>query len=384
MNTWITLCCIIGLITICYIVYPKIFPTTHAFWDQQPVIRSLTSKSSQQFSTSLIITDRKQFPKPTTNHNYQVYYFDIKAKRESIDLQRFWNAHFIKGYQYTIPFLQWSLPIINDGNICLRQGTTIIGTISTRQYSLVMGDDTRAIGYVDYLAIHKKYRNQRLAPILISETVARYPNQDRMSFVFRIEDNPLPFLPLLEYRYYVYSLEQLSNPISLFTPSQGLTALTKSDLKDAWNFYQQESQIYPFRVDLSLDEFERWFLPRPGVVYTYIKRNNGEITSIVSGFKCKVVNKSFFLTSQSVTIMEISLILSKPNILAMTGGIISDMYGFLKITEQIGVDYVVAPNTGPNKSFLKVLGFTPGKRCYLQLYNLSFNQQLAPGDVLFF
>lgn len=384
MKLWIIVGLVVLLVILVWIVYPKIFPRVHIYWDQQPVIRKFDSTNSTEFGTDLIITHPKKLPPPQINNKYQVYHFDINSKRESTELRDFWNQHFIKGYRYTLPFLHWSLPIETEGNLCIRDGMQIIGTISTRQYSIVMGDITRTVGYVDYLSIHKNYRNNRLAPLLISETVARYPGTNRMSFIFRIEEKPLPFLAIVKYRYYVYDLTGISQTRHLLDDSNNLHPLTESELTEAWKFYQHESRDYLFRIDLSLDEFRRWFLPIDGIVYTYIRRQRGTIISLVSGFKCEVVNESFIVNGDPVPVMEITMILSKRSVIHPTGTIVSDIRDFLKISKKIGTTYVVAPNTGPNNTFIKVLGFVPGKRCYLQLYNLSFTRSLQPEEVLFF
>lgn len=367
-----------------YYLYRRWYPVKHGYWDQQPVQREFPVSSSGQLVTNLIHADNSQLPKPQSNPNFSIYHFDINSPREGPELLAFWNQHFIKGYRYTLPFLRWSLPTDNRGNLCLRKGRQLIGTISTRDYRLSIAGQEYQIGYVDYLAVHQDYRNQRLAPLLISETVSRYPDKTRNSFIFRIESRPLPFQYLVKFRYYACPIVGNTTLGGLVKPSGSLVELTEEYLISAWEFYQRESVTYKLHVMCTQSDFRRWFLPRDGVVHTYIRITHGQVTTLISGFYCEIINDSWLASGNAISVMEITVALSKPTVLQAIGTLIPDMAQFLQISERLQAGYVVAANTGLNRSFIDTLGFSGGKSCYLQLYNISFTQLLNPSQVLFF
>ena len=70
-----------------------------------------------------------------------------------------------------------------------------------------------------YLYI-KFARNKNYAPILISHTVKESTDKDFKTFIFKKEDNPLPFNYICKCKYYVYNIPNNimnNNPTNVYS-----------------------------------------------------------------------------------------------------------------------------------------------------------------------
>lgn len=356
-----------AVVIVILVIYYKLSqkPKVHHYWDKQPVSRNFSSlgKISKTRLPSNIIP-----PFQTVNFNI------LNPKTEKL-IKNFIDHHFLKGYQYSLPFLRWSMPNNNTDTIGLvtkpqsTPGYQLVGTISSKMVTMVINGQTHDIGYVDYLAVHQDYRGHRLATALISKVVETY---HREIFLFKIEDKPLPFDVVCKFRYYVYPITQ-ENPEQI-TGETNWTALTNQTLDLAYQYYQQKSSQFRYYQSYTRDQFKKWFLPDNNVVSSFIMLEKGQIIGFTSFFSLKM--KSGFLNQrhQNSRIAELLVFLS------------NDITQHLKqLLPQLfyqKIDYFVATNLGKNKVFIDRLPFIPGKRCYLQMYNYGTGRSYDPSEIL--
>lgn len=159
---------------------------------------------------------------------------------------------------------------------------------------------------INFLCVHKKLRSKRVAPVLIREITRRVNAHGIFQAVYTA-GVVLP-KPISTCRYWHRSLNPkklietrfshltrnmtLQRTIKLFklpteTKCDSLRTLTKADVPEARKLlanYLKKFKLYPVLDD---EEFEHWFMPRKGIIDTYVVEKKGVITG-----KFKFVNVS--------------------------------------------------------------------------------------------
>jgi hypothetical protein len=350
--------------------YKRFFPQKHAFWDKQPV--------SRNYSQGGLLTNKRlpEVPMPQlVSHN-----IDISNLEQRLRVTEFLNNHFIRGYQYTPEFISWAFSNQNHDNLSFLdpRDRRLVGTIAGKSIDLVVSGQREAMSYIDYLAVHRKYRSRRIATGLISRMTANNPHT---KFIFKIESQPLPFDHVCRFRYYSYhlkgSIAQQELPRQESMEPHPLHPLTEKDLPDAYRYYTEQSHAFSLSAQYTQETFRRWFYPRKDIVYTFVRRDgNGQITCLASFFMCNFVMTSFWgSSSKPIPMGELMFLVGDNKV--------SDAKLLLKEAQRLGCEYFVCPNTGKNTVFIDRLTFYAGKQCYLQFYNYGTTREFHPSEVLF-
>ena len=227
------------------------------------------------------------------------------------------------------------------------------------------------MGYVDYLAVHKSYRGKRLATALISKVVETYPLE---TFLFKIEDTPLPFDAVCKFRYYVYSIKSTNDYRQLIDGNSVWMPLTDKYLELVYQYYGVECKKFSYHQTYTKESFRAWFSPVDRILYSYVKIKNGEVIGFASYFCIHMKDGFLTFNKQSARIAELLVFLSDD--------ITNDLKQLLQLVGTHGIDYFVVTNLGKNKIFIDRLEFIPAKRCYLQMYNYGTRRPIDPSDVL--
>lgn len=361
----------IVIIIIAFIILKRVYryfrPKRHSFWGKQPVSRDSTQKG-------VISTTRLPAVPPTDPHLH-VYHMPIDTTRSRSSLGAFLKSNFIKGYIYTPDFLAWALGNSHRGKdytFAIRKQSeplAIIGSISVKDFSVVLDGNRQRMGYVDYLAVHSDYRKQGLAPCLISKVVESTPID---TFLFKIEDTPLPFESTCTFQYYSYFHDM--NPPTYQLPSHlKCVHLGEGHLEEALDYLTRRSQGYALYAEYTLDEFRYWFLPRPGVLATYITidSSTGDVVGLFSYF---LFHTEVSFNSTPLAMAEVSLFLAED------ASVVGKQLILASYRDRI--DCLVCPNIGMNTEFLNELPFIPNKSCHIQLYNYGMGRSLEANEVL--
>lgn len=375
MSFWqnIPLPIILAAIAVVYLLakylVKKWIPQTHRFWDKQPVSRSYSKQG-------VLVTQKLP---PINTPPFTAIHLDPVQTQSCEKLTTFLNKHFIRGYRYTPEFIQWAFSHTPADNTCLVNPTNqkIVGTISGKDMDISIMGKRQVMTYVDYLAVDKSLRGKRLATGLISRLTS---STRRSSCIFKVESEPLPFDYVCRFRYYSYHLNSSNSFTELATsntPRHPIHPLRERDIPDAYRFYLEQSQAFTLSGQYTQNDFQRWFLPRNNLVYTFIRRNSdGVLTFLASFFRCDFVMESFWGSqSKPIPMAELLFLLSEDKL--------TDAKELLREAKKTGCEYFVCPNTGKNTVFMDRLSFYGGKSCYLQLYNYGTTRELHPSEVLF-
>lgn len=339
----------IVILFIIYLIVKTYLNKTHSYWDKQPV--------STTYKKSGLITDRKQ--PPIKNNNYILKeYTEIELPHIITHL----NKHFIREYSYSNEYIKWYFAHSQNMTLCLlKRNLSLIGTISSIHITLSLDNKKLGLGYVDFLAINKDYRNKRLAPLLISNLIDK---SNEKIFIFKIEQTPLPFNHILKFRYYGYlippNLKYLNN----------FNEINRTNITRVFQFYKTNSIKFILKQTYSFDEFNYWFIPRQGVINSLILQRNNNIICFISYIisKFKIDDQSENLTAEIICILS--------------DDIINHIQYLINYLSNLGFRYIVITNTANNQAIISNFNFFPGKITYLHMYNYNYHRILKPNEVL--
>lgn len=195
---------IIFIVIISIIIYKlKYYKPVNKFWSKQPVMRcysynlgpigirpniNIIYPSHISISHNTDILTCYNFVKD----NFSPYY--------NIDFNKF-NYH-------------WNNPQSCKFTL-LHNNSYIIGFILCYPVNIIAFDNLIRFYYVDYLCIHRDFRNNNLASLLISELLMSFSNTQ--PFLFKKDTKQLPFLPFYTSHYYYKSLYFKYNTPSNYT-----------------------------------------------------------------------------------------------------------------------------------------------------------------------
>jgi glycylpeptide N-tetradecanoyltransferase len=275
------------------------------------------------------------------------------------------NDHMFR-FGYPIPFLQWALKPPgwrSEWLIGVRatQSKRLLAFISAVPARIRVNRDTMPMVEINFLCVHKKLRSQKLAPVLILE-VTRRVNLTGVYQAVYTAGVELP-KPVAKCRYWHRSL----NPKKLIevgfsglkrgytmaktikeyelpkAPTMaGLRPLEPRDVPQARALVSSElAEAKLTAVFDSDDEFAHWFLPRDGIIYSYVLEREGKLTDFLSFYNLpstilrhpehKVLNAAYAYYFANTTVTKEIL-----------------TYNALILAKETGHDVFNALNLGPN------------------------------------
>jgi len=283
-------------------------------------------------------------------------------------------------------FLRWALKpphYIKTWHIGVRVKASkkLVGFITGVPAIIRVEDKPIRLAEINFLCVHKRLRDKRLAPVLIKEVTRRVHLEGMFQAVYTA-GVVLP-KPIAQCRYYHRSLNPkkliavgfsqlgarmtMSRVIKLYhLPEQpvtkGIRILEAKDVPKATALLSNYLKKYRFSATFNEDEFAHWFLPRENIINSYVVEDpvSHEITDLVSfytlpstilnnpQYKTLKAAYSFYNASSKTPLIQLmndALILAKSN----------------------GYDVFNCLNIFDNETFLKELKFGEGDGC-LQYY----------------
>lgn len=334
------------------IVYFNYKSKSHPFWDKQNVDRNHKKIG--------IISLKK--PILTINKNYTIKNLD------NFELFRlFINQHFIKGYQYNKSFIDWYLFKSNIFGLYFQD--KLIGTIVSKNINLKIIDNNYNCGYVDFLSIMKKYRNQYLAPILISHTINYYSGNQ--IFIFKKEDKPLPYKYLSKFNYFIKEIDKNPNNLLINIENCNKNNFIHLDknCKDIELIYKKYLEIATkYKIYLNFINsscFNNYFTSNNSI-FTFYQKKEKEILNIYSFYLTKLV-----INNKTYNILEI-IFFYLPNFM-------NHLSYYLK---KFNISYISIAGLGNYKKITDKYDFSIGKTCFLHLYNFGIKDSYNPTKIL--
>eukprot|EP00299_Pterocystis_sp_00344_P012008 c5700_g1_i1.p1 GENE.c5700_g1_i1~~c5700_g1_i1.p1 ORF type:complete len:387 (-),score=94.34 c5700_g1_i1:46-1206(-) len=287
----------------------------HRFWKTQPVPQSAEDLKNLGLDQIGPIEVKNVEDIRTTPYQLPDGFLwsdvNINNEAELSELYQFLNANYVEDsdamfrFDYSKEFLRWALqpPHMRPEyliGVRLATNSKLFGFISAIPATLDIYHSPRPLVEINFLCVHKKLREKRLAPVLIRE-VTRRCNINGIFQAVYTGGSVVP-TPVVGCRYYHRNLntkklveirftslnqrQTLARAIKLYrlpeTPRVPLEPLTEADTEEAMALvmnYLQKFQLHPV---FTREEFAHWFLPRQDVISSYVVKTNGKITDLVS------------------------------------------------------------------------------------------------------
>jgi len=278
------------------------------FWDTQPVLKlSEEAKKIGPIEVKKLEDVRKE---PYDLHpEFEWYEIDQANDEEMQEIYTLLEQNYVEDddamfrFAYPIEFLRWALTPPNwkkVWHLAVRTKKTkkFVAFISAipGKFELRKAGVVKQLNMVEinFLCVHKKLRSKRLAPQLIREITRRVNLTDCWQAIYTA--GVLIPKPISTTRYYHRSLnpskliaigfsripkrfERFKNPLEMTeryyklpdTPQiPGFREMKKSDVGQVLNQLQKFLRQFSIAPQFTKQEFIHWFLPRDGVINSYV------------------------------------------------------------------------------------------------------------------
>lgn len=347
-NIFFLLCIILFTI----IIYYSKLNNRHLFWNEtQPIYDVLHDERIIKNVKELKVVD------PLKGMNM------IKFDKNNIDIFiRFINKHFDQSVIYTNDYIHF-----NCGNNSILFGiekdNILIGTISGKYTSIIVNKKKYKSIYVDYLCIHKEYRDCHYAPILISIIIKHMKTYNYPTAFYRLDSMKHHFKHFYESYYYYYKLIQYDSNKSEEKKANNyhITSFIL-DINDMgmihrlYSFYLENISL--FQIYENITEKEFYFKIKNKISTTIIFTENDNIVGFIT-----YLNTTYNIFENRSPVIEIYYFIFSNN--KYSDDII---YLFLKQIPST-FEYLYLLNNFYNNKLVNYLKMSKTDISYFYLYN---------------
>ncbi|XP_064648041.1 glycylpeptide N-tetradecanoyltransferase 2-like [Lineus longissimus] len=285
----------------------------YEFWDTQPV-----PKLHEKITSNEEIEEDK----PQDEVRQEEYSLPREFVWDTLDLDNplvlkelytLLNENYVEDddnmfrFDYSPDFLKWALQPPGwrkDWHCGVRvsKSLKLVGFISAVPAHIRIYDRAKKMVEINFLCVHKKLRSKRVAPVLIREITRRVNCQGLFQAVYTA-GVVLP-KPVATCRYWHRSLNpkklievkfsHLSRNMTMQrtvrfyklpdnTKTPGFRKLTLADVNECHkllgNYLSEKCSL---STVISEEDFKYWFMPREGIIDTFVVENDGVVTDFVS------------------------------------------------------------------------------------------------------
>ena len=356
---------IIIAIVVIAIILIRIYYKGNKFWDKQPVSRSL--KQSEGIITNImpdILPSKKgQIVRYLGNQSYS-------------DIGLFLSKNYIKGYIYDTAKINWSLSMpymVERNRIAIYSHNRIISFISGKPFIVKLNNKELKLHYIDYLSVHKEHRNKNLAPIIISNIAKLCYTPEYTCYLFKKENNPLPFKYISKCKYFYYDLMRESPKVALDQKKYNFSKLSTDDNNIAHKYFIKSQDKYRLGFYPDITQFSYMFTNLYDITQTFCIKRGETIIGL-----CNIISHTVKLYEQSNRIAEITSIeLDSQGDLT----ICDFMKLVMNICKGLGYRYINITNIAQNRIIIDRLGFTYTMDYYIHMYNYHIRQILQNCEI---
>ncbi|KAL5006489.1 hypothetical protein ScPMuIL_015295 [Solemya velum] len=209
-------------------------------------------------------------------------------------------------FDYSPEFLQWALQPpgwLKEWHCGVRvtKNGKLVGFISAVPANIKVYDKEKYMVEINFLCVHKRLRSKRVAPVLIRE-ITRRVNQRKLFQAVYTAGVVLP-RPVACCRYWHRSLNPrklieikfshlsrnmtMQRTLKLYKlpespKNTGFRPFTPADVKDVFNLMRTYLKKFDLAPVFTEDEFRHWFIPRYGIIDSFVVENDGVVTDFVS------------------------------------------------------------------------------------------------------
>ena len=374
---------------------------THKFWNTQPVLqRDEKPQEEGQIQRDNDVAKVRKEPYPLVK-GFSWSVIDTSDEKQRFELYDFLRQHYVIHPQntfrfaYSEDFLNWALHPPGwkpEWIVGVRSDQTgkIVAFISAIPITVRIKDDVQNIVAVDFLSIHQKLRGKNLAPLLIKEITRRVNLQGIFTAIYTAGKLLTQPVTKAQYRHRLINFEKLcaiqfTMPragesiqaqakrycLPKTTRLPGFRAMTKEDVPQVTAKLNEYLKKFTFAQVFTEEEAAYWFLPRPGIIGSYVVEKKGTILDFVS----------FYLVPSTVngcekykeyTAAYIYYYFAKPSRLTDV------MRASMEVAHhQFGADVINCLDILDNKDILESLKFVPGDG-FLHYYFFNYATETTP------
>lgn len=312
-------------------------PEDYKFWNTQPVpkfkepnLLQTTSGKDGELAEGAILPAQvcKASVKPEPEKLVDGFEWCLIDLDDKDDLQEFYDLlynHYVEDtdgsfrFNYSPQFLKWALQPPGwkkEWHIGVRTKTgddgkrgKLVASITGIPVTLQVRGKTIKASEINFLAIHRKLRNKRLAPVLIKEVTRRCYQNDIFQALYTA-GTLLP-TPVSTCRYFHRSLdwEHLFNTGFSHMPAgstalrqkyryrleshpqvKGLRPMKPADVPAVKDLLVRYSERFHLRQEFTEEEIAHWICSSTskGVVWSYVVEEEGRITDFISYYQLEV------------------------------------------------------------------------------------------------
>merc|ERR1712128_147437 len=352
-----------------------------AFWNTQPVPKFEEEITDDNMGPIEPSRDNVRQEPYTLPNGFEWDTMDINKEEDLTELYTLLNENYVEDddnmfrFDYSREFLLWALTPPGwrtDWHYAVSVTTKkMVGFISAIPAKINVKGAITDMVEINYLCVLKKLRSKRVAPTLIRE-ITRRVNQKgifqacytagvvipRPVGVARYHHRNMNPKKLVAIQFTSLTKNQTMNRMIRLMklpdkPSiPGLRQMERKDCTKAWTLLSEYLKKFNLAPVYSEDEFVHWFLPREGVIYSYVAENaDGDITDFGSYYSLPstvVNNKQYDKLNAAYCYYNVSSRLT---------ALMKDM---LTVAKQQDFDVFNALDSMDNSEFLKPLKFGEG------------------------
>ncbi|GAM20892.1 hypothetical protein SAMD00019534_040670 [Acytostelium subglobosum LB1] len=376
----------------------------HPFWDTQPVpkIDIVVEKSGPIEIKTLDDVRKEPLPLPDL---FEWVHININDNEQLQDVYQLLNENYVEDddnlfrFDYSVAFLKWALQpphYLKDWHIGVRVKSSkkLVGFISGIPATINVDTDIVKMVEINFLCVHKKLREKRLAPVLIKE-ITRLVNLQNIWQAAYTAGLVIP-KPVASCRYFHRSLNPKKlvecnfsalpprctmslliqlNRVNEKPKSATIRPLTKEDVPSACALLMTYLSKFGVSPVMTEEEFWHWLRPQKDVVNCYVITDAaGKVTdmtswytlpsSVIGNAKHKTLKAAFSFYNVATSVPLIDLM--------------ADALHFAKKSD---FDVFNCLDIMDNATFLKDLKFQPGDgNLQYYLYNYSTPTK-KPADI---
>ena len=283
----------------------------HRFWSAQPVVLNdigvvIDNEPIETKDLADIQTSPIKMP-----DGFEWVEVNVTNDAEILAISDFLHKHYVTDgtfrLDYSVPLLRWAMTppgFRKDWHISIKHNNRLVGLISAVPLSCRVRGRAVPMVEINFLCVHEKYRDKRIAPALIAEITRRVNLANVWQAVFTAGVS-LPQIPVSTCRYYHRPLNPrkliaikfchqspkltLAGTIKLYdlpkTTAMVYRPLERRDYESARALLKNYLSKFELHIEFSESEFEHYFMPRENVMYSFVIERKGVITDFVSFYR---------------------------------------------------------------------------------------------------
>lgn len=332
----------------------------HAYWDNQPTTRMYTSNE-----TSGLLTSKSKVLPP------EFIWSSCNIKEAFTFLQEHYIGNSFFKLYYTPEILNWSI----DNSVAIRKLTSreLVGYITTTYVDVRIDDKVMKMAQINYLCVHKSYRDHGFAPILIDEIKRRIAHKNIWQAIYTAHVNiPTPISKsyywhrFLDVKHLIKTgFHQTNRPRERYYEVHGpckytWKKMTTKDIPKVTKILQEYNEKFKIAPVINEEFVKKWLLP----IHSYISDTSDNFISFYD-IPCERSDGS---------------------------GVVKQVYRYFVVGDVYNDAFIIAKNLGYHvfnsvevgvpSELLEKMKFVKGTGyVYYYLFNWDLNEMVKPEEI---